>query len=68
MNIDVSQQISMYLHEQASLAIFLLAMLQEAIKHTGKHITLSAYPWIEISGSDASVTERRCCYNVYIFS
>lgn len=44
MNIDVSQQISMYLHEQASLAIILLAMLQEAIKHTGKHITLSAYP------------------------
>lgn len=44
MALDVSQQISTYLHEQAGLAIILLAMLQETIKHTSKHITPSAYP------------------------
>lgn len=58
-NIDFFQQLSTDLHEHTSLAITLLAMQQETIKHTSRNITLIAYHGIEISGSDSSLTEER---------
>lgn len=47
MNVDASPQISVYLHEQAGLAIFLLVTLQETIKHMNKHTAFSAYSRME---------------------
>lgn len=55
MKISVSQQISTYLHEQASLAIILLAVLQETIKHTGSTLlVLHALELQSVTHSDIS--------------